>query len=79
MATMNEMRKEQITLDDARRAGFIVDWPEHPRGQGTPIGDAVRWDVVKSSLSFSGVYVDNGDLCLLLLADACGFVTAKKV
>ncbi len=28
----------ELTLDEARSAGFAIDYPEHPRGVGCPIG-----------------------------------------
>lgn len=28
----------ELTLNEARAAGFVIDYPEHPRGVGCPIG-----------------------------------------
>jgi|TARA_R110000824_G_C14782371_1_gene632161 hypothetical protein len=36
---MNFRNLPRITLDQARALGFVIDYPEHPRGNGMPMRD----------------------------------------
>lgn len=31
----------ELTLDEARAAGFVIDYPDHPRGVGCPISTGI--------------------------------------
>jgi hypothetical protein len=38
---MTHLPANELTLDEARAAGFVIDYPAHPRGVGCPISTGV--------------------------------------
>ena len=47
----------ELTLDEARAAGFVIDYPDHPRGVGCPISTGLFGQGAPYPQSFDRFYV----------------------
>lgn len=47
----------EMTIEDARAQGFVVDYPEHPRGIGCPISTGAFGDGPSYPQSFDRFFV----------------------
>lgn len=50
--------ENELSIDEARARGFVVDYPAHPRGLGYPVGSGVYGDGPSTPRKFDRFYID---------------------